>query len=96
MDADVYLYSTAAGTRQGVYWPIVFVHRHTRQTGYGCRIQVGEKPLRPGERRRLSIEFPTCPEEGLHALRSAGKLYLWEGRVVGEISLPQSEYATAD
>jgi len=92
--ADVYLYPTEAGGKtqpaSGIYRPIAFARKDATEAGYGCLIEIEAQPLRPGEHRNLSVSFPMCEDEAMRAFRSATKLYLWEGRFVGEITLLQS------
>lgn len=51
--------------------------------GYDGWPQLGDKPIAPGERRRLGFVF-LSGDEAAQILKPAGKLYLWEGRFVGE------------
>jgi hypothetical protein len=46
---------------------------------------LGERPLEPGDERRLGFVFlsPDTPA----ILRDAGRFYLWEGRIVGEATV---------
>lgn len=84
--ADVKLYRTEEGGRES-----------TANPGWGCPCMVSDMPpwvgwdawpllgydaLNPGDERTLGFVF--LSPDGLKAIRSAGKFYLWEGRVIGE------------
>ncbi|WP_227258347.1 hypothetical protein [Kangsaoukella pontilimi] len=44
-----------------------------------------DEPLRPGDRRQLGFVFLT--EEGARTMQSAGRFFLWEGRIIGQASV---------
>jgi hypothetical protein len=88
--ADVLMYETAAGGREGPALP-----------GWGCPVSVSkdepletwdalpllrDAPLQPGESRRLGFVF-LSGDEAANAMREAGRFYLWEGRFVGEATV---------
>ena len=45
-----------------------------------------DRPLAPGE-ARLGVPFVTLTREGAKALASRDQLYLWEGRLIGEVHI---------
>ncbi len=87
--ADVLFYPTEEGGK-----------RLTAQPGWGCPCSCSkstdavfydawpllEKPLSPGESRRLGFVF-LSGEEAAAVFRRAGKFYLWEGHFIGEATV---------
>jgi hypothetical protein len=86
---DVRLYQPDEGGRRSTAFP-----------GWGCVCMVSDQPpwegwdgwplledqtLEPGDERRLGFVFlsPEAPD----IMRSAGRFFLWEGRVVGEAAV---------
>jgi hypothetical protein len=51
--------------------------------GYDGWPLLGDRPLRPGEQRRLGFVFGSGAEAA-SVLRNAGRFFLWEGRFIGE------------
>jgi hypothetical protein len=47
-----------------------------------CRLFLSGQHISPGETKRVGIRFSFDPAALL--FRSAGKFYLWDGRVIGE------------
>jgi hypothetical protein len=43
-----------------------------------------EKPLAPGDQRRLGFVFLFSGEEAVELFRKTGVFYLWEGKFIGE------------
>jgi len=58
-------------------------------TGYGLFFELGERPLNPGEKRRAKLSF--LVEESLDAFDKAKRFYVWDGRIVGEVTLVDQE-----
>jgi hypothetical protein len=92
LTANLYLYETSAGGRQ---FPIspgepifrcpAYTQKDTSAGGWTCFIDIGEKPMEPGEARVVGASF--LVKEGLELVISAGKFYLWEGRFTGEANI---------
>lgn len=84
--ADVTLYPTADGGKKLIAQPgwgcPCCCTKSSPVVGYDGWPQL-EKPLAPGDRRRLGFVF-LSGEEAASALREAGTFYLWEGRYIGE------------
>lgn len=82
--ADVTLYPV--GGRQG---PIIgeryscpcMLHEHDCE-GRDARLFLDGEPLRLGQTRRVGFAFLSF--DSAEIFRSAGKFYLWEGRIIGE------------
>jgi hypothetical protein len=88
--AEVTLYPTDKGGRRGPTASEWFgcpckISRDDSH-GWDCRILLGGIPMSPGETRRVEIIF-LSPEQAIPALRAAGTFFLWEGRVIGEVTL---------
>jgi|ERR1700679_1759768 len=85
--ADVTLYSTAQGGRNGptpANWfgcPCAAVNDQSQ--AWDCRLLLGGTPLKPGDTRRVEVTF-LSPEQAVPAFRASGRFFLWEGRVIGE------------
>lgn len=88
--ADVRMYETVEGGR-----------KHPAEPGWACPVMTSnveplqgfdalpllrDRPLEPGEHRRLGFVF-LSPEEAVAAIKKAGRFYLWEGRFIGEAAV---------
>ncbi len=84
--ADVRLYRTEDGGKSltaHLGWGCTCMMSNTPPwTGWDAWPLLGNDPLNPGDERRLGFVFLSL--EGLEAIRSARKFYLWEGRIIGE------------
>jgi len=54
----------------------------TNPTAYDACPLLGDKPMQPGETRRVG--FVTLSPESADVLASSGRFYLWDGRFIGE------------
>jgi hypothetical protein len=54
--------------------------------GYDGWPLLGDTPLAPGDKRRLGFVF-LSGEEAAQIMRTAGKFYLWESRIIGEATV---------
>jgi|ERR1700685_4554111 len=96
---DLYLYPTEQSGRKsgarGSYRPIGFLRKDPKlgingDHGHGVFFQIGEVPIEPGETRRLTCFFIYQPS--YDAFMDAKKFYVWEGRIVGEVTLIAPEH----
>lgn len=85
--ADVTLFDTEDGGRQGPIDPgygcPVIVSKSEPLEGWDALLLLRDKPLQPGETRRLGFVF-LSGQEAVAALRPAGRFFLWEGKFIGE------------
>jgi hypothetical protein len=85
--ADVTLYPTEKGGRKSAAQPgwgcPCCLSRQEPITGYDGWPLLGDRPIEPGEWRRLGFVF-LSGEEAAGILRRAGTFYLWEGHFIGE------------
>ena len=49
-----------------------------------------DRPMSPGETRRVGYLF-LSGQQAVDYLRKADKFYIWEGRIVGEATIAESE-----
>ncbi|WP_234030285.1 hypothetical protein [Erythrobacter mangrovi] len=86
---DFVLYATKDGGKHWPAWP-----------GWGCLCRLGEgldqpgyiawplleEPLQPGDKRE-NVGFVFLSAEGADVMRNAGKFYLWDSGLIGEVSV---------
>jgi len=92
--SDLYLYPTEqsgkVGAISGPYRPLGF-HRRDPVLGpngdlaYGLFFELGQTPLIPGESRRVNLSF--LVQKSLDAFKKAKRFYVWDRRIVGEVTL---------
>jgi hypothetical protein len=91
---DLYLYPTQQSGRSaavhGFFRPNGFSRRHpilgrNGDLAYGLIFEIGEAPMAPGETRRMTCSF--IYQESFDAFMDAEKFYVWDGRIVGEVTL---------
>lgn len=97
--ADVWFYPTDKGgktkaARAGWGCPCMLQDRPPFGPGWDCRLLLGDQVAVPGGNYRLGFVF--LSEEASSTLLSAGKFYLWEGRVVGEATVVTKEQLDSD
>jgi hypothetical protein len=85
--ADVTFYSTEQGGRKGPTRTDWFgcpckVNKEDEHA-WDCRIILSGQPMHPGETRRLGFVF-LSGEKAATILRTAGKFFLWDTRIIGE------------
>lgn len=85
--ADVWLYETADGGRANPALPgfgcLLVTSREPPYSGWDSLLLLRDQPLHPGERRRLGFVFLT-PESAVPIFSQAERVYLCDGRVIGE------------
>ena len=85
--AEVSMYEVTEGGRTGPAYSgwgcPCMLSRKEPLIGYDALPLIGDKPLLPGETRRLGFAF-LSHEEAVPIMRVAGRFLLWEGRFVGE------------
>jgi hypothetical protein len=90
--ADVTLYPTERGGRRGPtpaeWFGCPCTPRLEPPDYWDCRLYY-EAPIQPGETRRVAVKF--LSKEAIPIFRSAGRFYLWEGRIIGEAIVIQSD-----
>lgn len=83
---DVTLYTSDRGgrsepiAREGFGCPCKL--EDNSNTFADCRLFLGGQQIAPGETKRVGIRFSYEPAASV--FRSAGKFFLWDGRVIGE------------
>jgi hypothetical protein len=91
--ADVTLYPSSAGGRRSIAYPgwgcPCCVSKEQPVVGYDAWPLLGDKPLEPGDKRRLGFVF-LSGEEAATMLWDAKTFYLWEGRFFGEATVVDS------
>lgn len=91
--AEVTLYPTEKGGRKSAALPgwgcPCCASRLEPITGYDGWPLLGDRPIEPGERRRLGFVF-LSGEEAVGVMRNAGTFYLWEGHFIGEAKVVPS------
>jgi hypothetical protein len=92
--AYFYLYPTEqsgnASAVRGPYRPLGFLRRDPSvgpngDLAYGLFFELGDTPLNLGERRRTNLSF--LVQESLDAFKEAKRFYVWDRRIVGEVTL---------
>jgi hypothetical protein len=84
--ADVTLYPTDQGGRKTpilLGWGCPCMIHKTDSKAWDCRLLLEGGSMSPGETRRVGISF-LSGEKAAQLFRTAGKFYLWEGRIIGE------------
>lgn len=101
--ADLYLYPTEqSGKKNWVcqsYRPLGFLRPDPilgpdGDLAYGLFFELGDRPLHPGEKRRVKVSF--LVQESLDAFNQAKKFYVWDRTIVGEITLADQENSNGD
>lgn len=72
---------------EGRYYGCVAKLAKDTDQGNDVRLILGglAGPILPGDTVALPMKFLT--QEGADAMRGAGRFYLWEGRVIGEVEV---------
>ncbi len=85
--ADVTLFATEDGGRKSPALPgwgcPCCPSRQEPIVGHDGWLLLGDKPIAPGQQRRVGFVF-LLGEESANIMRKAGTFYLWEGRFIGE------------
>jgi len=99
--ADLYLYPTEQNGRKsaarGSYRPIGFLRKDPTfglngDQAYGIFFELGDTFVAPGETKRVNCFFIYGPS--FDVFINAKKFYIWDGRIVGEATLVDSETQT--
>jgi tetratricopeptide (TPR) repeat protein len=89
LEADFYLYPSEQSGRRGALgtgFQALCLSKDDGKLVFRCLLDIGPKPMRPGERRHVRFKF----EQGAAAaesLRKAGKFYLRELGILGEATV---------
>ncbi len=96
---DLTLYATEVGGRKQpimLGWGSPCTIQREEGTGWvGCDgwPLLIDGPMSPGESRRVGYVF-LSGQEAVHYLRNAEKFYVWEGQLVGEATIVNTEHST--
>jgi hypothetical protein len=89
---DLWLYPTDSGGRKQAIPPgwgspcTVQAEQGASQVFYDGWPLLGDRPMSPGERRRVGYVF-LSGREAVDHLRAAPKFYVWEGGLIGEATI---------